>query len=265
MMMLSDQMTNAVKNDGLGGSFVYAVAGGGRDDDCGKCYQVQLLDAERAWRSDFPFLVVQVVNSGFDVMEGQLDIFMGGGGFGYFTACNADCRDHACQGGPCRQAMYDGDFQRWVNAEYNDPNLCYSGGIKWLDRKNRSDELYQLCRGLSGFAVDQKANTTTESCFRTNTGLFHQNFVSSRYTRVRCPLGLCRQTGLSRADDDMYPMPSTDRILDHSCLGDRSAGRYCLTTMQDCCKMSCSWSGKVQSKNGSCVYTCGRDGNILLS
>jgi hypothetical protein len=36
-------------------------------------------------------VVVQAVNSGFDVIPGQLDVFMGAGGFGWYDACNVDC------------------------------------------------------------------------------------------------------------------------------------------------------------------------------
>lgn len=267
MMMLSDEMIAAAAGDGLE-DMVYAVAGGSRDDECGKCYQVQLLDAEREWRDDFPLLVVQIVNSGFDVLHGQLDIFMGGGGFGYFTACNADCGLAYCQGGPCRESMYDGSFRQWVNAEYDDPNLCYSGGIKWLDQKNKT-ALERLCRGLSNFGNDAKANATTSSCLRSNLGLFHQNFVAIRYREVECPLGLYQTTGLHRYAPNVLPVASKDLELTEICQGDRAQGRFCITTMQDCCKMSCAWSGKIPSDAYDllypCVATCDRDGQILTN
>jgi len=262
LMMLSDPFLRAADSDGLGGAFVYAVAGGSSDSECGHCYQVQLLDAEREWRDDFPYLVVQVVNSGFDVMSGQMDLFMGGGGFGYFTACNADCGTAFCQGGPCSEAMYTGDFKEWVNAQYDDPNLCYSGGIKWLDKKNTT-ELVRLCERLSGGSC----NTTTQSCVRTNQQLFHQNFVSTKYTRVRCPRHLYEVTGLHRLDDNVYPLPSPSVALDRACTGDRAMGHFCITTMQDCCKMSCSWGGKIPSyaidPSWPCIFTCDRNGRVV--
>jgi hypothetical protein len=37
----------ASKYDKLDKNFLYAVAGSASDDECGKCYQVKLLDAER--------------------------------------------------------------------------------------------------------------------------------------------------------------------------------------------------------------------------
>ena len=90
--MLSDDMILAAKYDGNYNDFVYAVAGSATDSECGTCFQVQLLDAERQWRDDFPHVIVQVINSGFDVMQGQLDLFIGGGGFGYFTALTLGSR-----------------------------------------------------------------------------------------------------------------------------------------------------------------------------
>ena len=261
MMMLSDEMIRAARSDGLN-RFVYAVAGGSSDRECGACYQVQLLDAEREWRKDFPYLIVQIVNSGFDVLSGQLDIFMGAGGFGYFTACNQDCSTAYCQGGPCSKGMYEGNFKQWVNAQYNDPNLCYSGGIKWLDKKNTTD-LYRLCKGLS----NNKSNTTTNSCVRTNLQLFHQNFVSTRYERVQCPPNLYHMTGLHRLDDNTLPLPSLGLPLTKSCTGSRAQGHFCVTTMQDCCKMSCSWGGKIPSyaldPTWPCIATCHRNGSVI--
>ncbi len=47
----------AAAYDGLDADFVYAVAGSATDAQCGECYQVQLLDAERVWSHTFPQLV----------------------------------------------------------------------------------------------------------------------------------------------------------------------------------------------------------------
>jgi hypothetical protein len=267
MMMLSDDMIEGSKQDGLYPQMIYATAGGGGDGECGKCYQVQLLDGEREWKDDYPFLVLQIINSGFDVMSNQFDVFMGGGGFGYFTSCNSDCSRRYCQGGPCKEGMYDSTFDDWVQAEYNDPNLCYSGGVKWLHDMDIAS-LFETCHRLSNFQNDSsKSLPTTHSCYRTNEALLHQNFVSSRSTRVQCPSGLYQQTNLHRTDDSHYPYPSPFLELKNECHGDRTQGHYCITTMQDCCKPSCSWSQKVESYNldgeRPCVYTCDKNGNIL--
>lgn len=264
MTMLSPPMISASVADGNQETFVYATAGGSRDDQCGMCYQVQLLDAERKWRDDFPLLIVQVINSGYDVLENQLDIFMGAGGFGYFTACNSDCTQRSCQGGACRKGMYKGVFSDWIDAQYDDPNLCYSGGIKWLDEKS-PEELEDLCAQLNKGDVSKPfSQMTQQSCVQTNLQLFHQNFVASRSQRVQCPPGLVAVTKLQRPDDiDVPDLPRFDLPLTMQCRGDRSQGRFCVTTMQDCCKPSCAWSNKVPGlpvEGKECVASCDENG-----
>lgn len=240
MGLLSDPMIEAALSDGFTtDQLLYGVAGSSTDQECGKCYQIRLLDAEQEWRPDFPLLVVQVFNFGYDVYPFQFDVFMGGGGFGYFTACNSDCGERSCQGGNCHEAMYTTPFEDWVHAEFSDPNPCYSGGAKWLH-----GGAAEACRVLAG-----GSRATQDSCTRTNEQWLHQNFVSLKTTRVQCPPGLIRETGLRRADDAQsgLPFPRLDLQLDSSCVGDRSQGRYCMTTMQDCCKPSCSWLHKVDT------------------
>jgi hypothetical protein len=246
MMMLSNDMIMAAKRDRLDTSFMYAVAGASSDDECGACYQVKLLDAEREWSPSFKQLVVQVFNSGFDVMPYQLDLFMGAGGFGYFTACNRDCRQKYCEGGACKDYMYESNFNAWNQAQYPDQGphaLCYSGGIKWLDKKNGT-ELLKLCRNLTGGRKWHSDNITVDSCYRSNTNLYHQNFVSTDVRRVRCPESLTLLTGMRRVDDMSYPPASLQNTLPNRCRGDRTQGHYCITSMQDGCKPSCSWKGK---------------------
>lgn len=263
--MLTQDMQLAADFDGLSENFVYATAGSGTDQECGTCYQVQLLDAERVWRPDFPQLIVQVINSGYDVMPGQLDLFMGGGGFGYFTACNRDCFRNYCQGGRCSEGMYAGDFAAWTQAHFMDPTVCYSGGIKWLNESS-PEHLEQLCKALSGNETTYKDLVLQDSCVFTNKHLFHQNFVSTKYTRVRCPEGLYRLTGIRRQDDDEggLPNPSLANTLEKSCNGSREQGHYCVTTMQDCCVPSCAWGGKVSTTSGyDRVDRCSRDGLVI--
>jgi hypothetical protein len=260
--MLSLDMELAAKYDNLQ-EFVYATAGSGGDADCGTCFQVQLLDAERVWKPDFPQLIVQVTNSGFDVMAGQLDLFMGAGGFGYFNACSRDCSSNFCQGGPCAEGLYDGDFAAWTQAHYPDVNNCYSGGVKWLNEtSNKQMEI--LCKALSNGQQQYKDLVLFDSCVKTNRQLFHQNFLSTRYRRVQCPPGLVKLTGMQRQDDDAYPLPSTSHDLDQSCQGSREGGHYCVTTAQDCCCSSCSWGGKVATHEGwGRVDRCDRNGQII--
>jgi hypothetical protein len=68
--------------------------------------------------------------------------------------------------------------------------------------------------------------------------------VSLNAKRVACPTHLYKLTGLNRKDNINYPKINITNKFDIQCRGDRSQGRYCMTTMQDCCKPSCSWSNK---------------------
>ena len=254
MALLSNDMILASRWDGFFPDFVYGVAGSSSDDDCGKCYQVQLLDAERIWRDDFSFLLLQVINSGFDVMPYQFDVMMGAGGFGYFTACNSDCSSRYCQGGPCAKGMFSTSFDEWNNAAYDDPNTCYSGGIKWLENSTMAQE---TCHRL------HENVHVEDSCVRSNEEKYHQNFVEIRTERVQCPEGLYRLTGLQRNDDDHFPLPSRSLSLNQHCQGDRTQGHYCITTMQDCCKPSCAWRGKGNpSPTWDHVDYCDAQGNL---
>lgn len=197
-MMLSNDMRAAAARDGLNASFLYALAGCATDSECGTCYQVRLKKAEKVWKPNFPLLVVQCINSGFDVMPGQMDLYMGAGGFGYFTALNSDCKTRACNGGTCRDNMYDGNFAAWTDAEFPDPNKCYSGGVKQFDN---STLLRQKCRRLSGNSWQRKDQILYQSCVRSNTAYLHQNFAESQYERVQCPDSLVRVSGIQRSDD----------------------------------------------------------------
>lgn len=261
--MLTEDMQRAAKFDALDHQFVYALAGGGDDRECGKCYQVRLLDAERVWRNDFPQLVVQIINSGYDVMTGQIDLYVGGGGFGYFTSCNVDCTVRYCQGGRCAKGMFAGNFDSWSHAHYMDPNACYSGGVKWLNETS-SASLETMCKMLSANETALKDVMVYDSCVWTNRALFHQNFVSTKYTRVQCPEGLYRLTGIQRQDDDFQKSAASDNVLEQQCQGSRTNGRYCVTTMQDCCVPSCAWGGKVATVQGfDRVDRCFADGSIV--
>lgn len=262
MMMLSPDMILASIYDNNENNFIYATAGGSTDNDCGSCYQVKLLDAEREWTEQLSkkHLIIQVLNSGFDVQEGQYDIFMGAGGFGYFTACNSDCKTNYCSGGACKDNLYDGTFVQWTDAQYNDPNQCYSGGIKWLDQ-NKS--IVDLCNKPTNNGNQLKDKILVDSCVATNTQLYHQNFVSTNSIRVQCPEGLYKLTGIRRADDDNYPLANIDNQLPIQCSGTRSGGKYCVTTMMDGCKFSCSWNGKGNPDyNWPRADTCDKNGLI---
>jgi len=264
MMMFSSDMILASKYDGIDKYFWYAMGGSSNDDECGKCYQIKVYDAERVWSPSLSKkdLIVQIFNSGHDVMEKQFDLYMGAGGFGYFTSCNNDCRTQYCQGGPCQKSLYSTSFDKWNQAHYSDPNICYSGGIKWLN-ETAYEHISSLCMSLIESIDQYKDYVLYESCYYSNLFLYHQNFVNIDYMRVKCPDGITRLSGLKRKDDDYFPEPHLENKFTEKCQGSIERGHYCITTMQDCCKPSCSWSNKgYPDEQWSKMDTCDENGLI---
>lgn len=264
----------ASEMDGLSTEFWYATAGSNSDNDCGKCFHVRLERSERFNETDDSSItpkrdvVVQVINSGGDVGYRQFDLFVGAGGFGVYTACNVDCQSRYCNGGSCHDSLYDGTFDAWTNSEYDTgyDNQCYGGGVKWFPPFNKT-QLLHACERLvgqknhssSGSRFLFKDEQLFRSCYYSNLYGYHQNFGSYRATRVQCPRGLYMLTGLRRDDDATFLLPTLgteDAVLTETC-----QGATCITTMCDCCKPSCAWTGKGRpSKEWSAVRTCDKLG-----
>jgi hypothetical protein len=258
MLMFSTDMTLAAQYDHLDNDFLYAVCGGMSDLECGRCYQVQPYDAETQWNDTLKKrqLIVQVINSGFDVAPGHFDIFMGGGGFGFYTACNKDCRTNYCSGGACTKGMYEGDYNAWNPVSDN----CYGGGVSM---KLQTKTVTEACNHLVGNSnsTDYKDRALVQSCVDANLNLYHQNFLSTNSVAVHCPEGLVRLTGLKRADEDALPFPHPDNPLTTHCRG--SGTSFCMTTMQDCCLPSCSWMNKgTPDPVWGQVDACKEDGTL---
>lgn len=240
MLLFSTDMILASVHDGLQNDFYYGVAGGSTDKDCGSCYQIKPSGLEKQ-------LILQIFNFGYDVAPGQFDVFMAAGGFGYFTACNHDCHDRYCQGGPCAYPMYSGTFTDWTSPTGD----CYGGG---LSGDPDPDTLWKQCRALSNGDYGYKDQVLWQSCYYSHIFSMHQNYDHLLYMRVRCPDGLAMLTGLRRPDDGSMPVAHKDNHLTSSC--DR---RNCMTTTQDCCKPACSYSGKG-TRDWSRVDSCWGNG-----
>lgn len=249
LLMFSSDLLLAAERDGLGGDFFYGTAATRTDDDCGKCFQVNLVDRPHFNETYMNRqLVLQITNSGFDVVPGQFDIHMGAGGFGHYTACNQDCRSRFCQGGPCAVGMFNSVFDDWT------PNgNCYGGGLQMLSTDY--DKVWELC-GKFTRGSDYKDDVLQQTCWYANIMFFHQNFFSTDSSQVRCPEGLTKATGLKRTDDTNLPLPDVRNKHNIFC-----RNRNCITGYQDCCRMSCSYKNKGKPDALlSQVYTCDFNG-----
>lgn len=258
LMMYSTDMLLAARYDNLSDDFLYGVCGSSTEMDCGKCYQVQPLMPESSSTSVSKQLILQIVNSGFDVAPGHFDIYMGAGGFGFYTACNSDCKTNYCMGGACVEGMYDSDFKAWNPFSSN----CYGGGVRIVDAK-KEEEIVTKCHALSGHSAGFKDQVLWQSCIETNLKLYHQNFISANSVPVQCPEGLVRLTGLRRQNEDHLPLPHVENQFSIFCNGSQPDHNYCLTSMDDCCMPSCAWMNKGNvDKKWSKVDSCRKDGTI---
>ena len=260
MLMYSPDMLLATKHDGLDKEFLYAVVGADKDYDCGRCYQVAPIDPELTRDSSLGNhqLIVQVVNSGYDVLPGHFDIFMAAGGFGYYTSCNKDCITQFCAGGPCYQGMYDSTFEDWNPV----PN-CYAGGIRVGNLTVKDLDLFNVCDRITGKVSDYKSEVLWQSCFQSNRQFYHQNFISSDALPIRCPDSFVQLTGLRRSDEQDLPSAHIENHHSVHCRGSRIDHHYCITTMQDCCMPSCAWNSKgIPDPVWNRVDSCKEDGTI---
>jgi hypothetical protein len=262
MMMYSSDMLMAAKLDDLDDFFVYATCGANGDTDCGRCYQVEPLDAEVIWDPSLAKkqIIVQVVNSGFDVDIGHFDLYMAAGGFGWFTSCNSDCKTNYCGGGPCADSMYDSNFTAWnpSSKTLSVESLCYGGGVRLLN----STSLKQTCLDLVDNNISEYKNQVLyQSCFETNRRFYHQNFWSANSVPIQCPESLVKLTGLQRADEEGLPLAHINNTFTLHCRGSNASHSYCLTTMNDCCMSSCAWDNKgAPDSKWNRVDSCKKDG-----
>ena len=251
LLLFSSDLLLAAERDGLGEIFFYGTAATQSDNDCGKCFQVKIGNPQSE-SNDTYFsnrqLILQVTNSGFDVVPGQFDVHMGAGGLGYYTACNQDCRSRFCQGGPCAVGMFNSMFSDWTP----DGN-CYGGGLRMLSTDY--DKVWELCARLIR-GNDYKDDVLRQVCWYANIMFYHQNFFSTDSLQVQCPESLTKATGLKRTDEATLPTPHPMNTPTIFC-----RNKNCITGYHDCCKMSCSWKFKGSPDPVlSRVYTCDFNG-----
>lgn len=257
LLLYSTDTLLAARYDNLADSFLYGVCGGNTEQECGRCYQVEPTGGEVSLSTTPSVqLLLQVVSADFDVLPGRFRVLVGGGGFEIFTACNSDCQDRYCGGGPCVQGMYDGDFDTW-----NRGQGCHGSGESLLNKSY--SETLASCKRLGGGLSGYKEEALWQSCTESSIGYFQQRFLSTRSLPVKCPEGLVRLTGLRRTDEDNLPEPHPQNQFATSCQGSVELDYYCLTTIHDCCMPSCYWNNKgYPDRTWARVDTCRSDGTI---
>ena len=282
MAMFSPDMLYAASYESLESDFYFAIAGTSSDTNCGNCYQVKPSNPLQASPSNPKQFIIQAFNYGGDVAAGQFDVFMGGGGFGLYTVCNANCEKDFCSGGACLSdsyAMFQGSFNDWTNSttvQYQNVSRCLGGGVKANVGGNYSNTITEIktkCGKLVPFdpftvnyeTLSLKDQFVYQSCLKSNENTFHQNWLDTEYKRVQCPASLYKMTGMKPTDDSSQPLPdATTTTWDGTFAGDVQKGLFGITTMQDCCKPSCAWPYKGNADNNDypAIFSCNKNGFI---
>jgi hypothetical protein len=104
--------------------------------------------------------------------------------------------------------------------------------------------------------------TTQYSCVETNSAasFYHANW-SVKARQVECPAALTEVTGCKpNAGSNPMPDPTVQTASQAS-----SWNSYGTTTMEDCCKPSCSWPQNVSNTQSpwSAMYQCDSSGNPM--
>ena len=214
LMLLSPDMLMAAKADGNDWAR-YGVVGIGQTSDCGKCFQLQITGSDSGTMPSVTKYIVQAVNTGSDVSNGQFDILLGAGGLGLFDGCSSNCRsNNICGGGPCNAPMFSGDFSAWTP----DGN-CYGGGVR---DASGCDALVTTPQSSRNFAE----KTLVYGCRAAIEQHYHQNFRVS-FQPVKCPSSLVKVTGIRSKSEDGLESPHSMAKLQ---------GQGQATTTMDCCK-----------------------------
>lgn len=298
-MLFSDEMALAARDDTARYSwpasddspFEYAVVGHDTDteagsvDDAGKspccqCYQLipyepeQQVKDQQTGVATVPMpkpLIVQAFNTGATTKT--FDIFMGAGGLGAFNACSPDG-----SGIDSQYTSYSPDGQPnggGIKAvgEYGNGSACKNAQnlvtTETLSSEACQSMVEQSCQEIVS-EVPAITETTQRSCTQSNQvdSLYHMNWkVYAK--RVACPVALTEVTGCKLIEPDLAA-PDANVLTPEAAAADPSFKiGYSTTTMQDCCKPSCSWQEKVTGEfegghtaDGlyNSFYTCEKDG-----
>lgn len=307
-MLYGDEMNQAVIDDGYGGSFNYGIVGhdvdngsGGIDhgltDACCQCYQLVFdYPAEnQAWVNpnsstspesaiSIPMpLVVQSANTATN-NTGDMDIFMGAGGFGANNGCYVE--GGTCPGGPCMYSSFpttNGGMIKAAGDSFNtpSPNACKTSSTQWvteatLTSSGCATDTVNAC----GQIVSPNAQIgaeTVRSCIQSNgveandagqiPGDYHLNwYIWAK--RVECPAHLTEVTGCKLASQGLpQPDPTVTTAAQAKAaefLQVTSDGtQFNTTQMQDCCMPTCAWQNNVSGKTTggyNSFYSCDQNG-----
>jgi hypothetical protein len=307
-MLYSDEMNQAVIDDGYGGKFNYSIVGhdadngsGGIDngltDACCQCYQLVFdYPAEnQAWvdpnNSASPQsaiaipmpMVVQSANTATNG-KGDMDIFMGAGGFGANNGCYV--QGGMCPGGPCMYSAFpttNGGMIKAAGDSFDtpSPDACKTTSTQWvteatLTSSGCATDTVTACSQIESPNAQIGAETV-RSCIQSNgveandagqiPGDYHLNwYIWAK--RVECPAHLTEVTGCKLASQGLpQPDPSVATVAQAKAAGflqlASDGSKFNTTQMEDCCMPTCAWHDNVKGTTTGgydSLYSCDQNG-----
>jgi len=254
-------------------AFVYAVVGhdaeGGDGIDssnpgtgCCQCYQLIFTtpkDAVTSVSTPKP-MIVQAFNTGVDGSGKDFDIYMGSGGEGSNTS--------GCSGGQNKLYSAYPSIGQAFNGGIRPQNVSQCSGTSGLSGASIAGSACQSaiasdCQMITSTNMSVQS-TTQASCEETNEpqSLYHINW-NVLAKRVECPANLTQVTGC-KLNSQGLPAPDPTAVDSASAAGKNFISGYTTTTMQDCCRPTCAYSGtNVQGADNSFnrFYVCDASGN----
>lgn len=139
----------------------------------GLCYRVSVSSVEKD-------LLVQVVNQGADVPDGNFDLMVSDGGFGLFDSCSSE---------GTTLPMYGGPGSVW--------GLAHGGVLNRTECKNLPD--YPICGTTPIDKISEMCLWSFEVGLRLEA--VQTNPVITQMCNVACPAELYQATGVRRSDE----------------------------------------------------------------
>jgi hypothetical protein len=253
-MLFSPEMKQAAADDAKDNnwpadSFNYGVAtlNGAK---CCECYQIVYAAPQNGQISAPPprALIAQNFNQGG--AANAFDVFMGKGGEGAQTAgCSKMYSTYPSAGEPNAGGI-----------RATTTSGCTGTGSP-LSSQACVTAVTNQCEMIK--ASSSYVQTTSQtSCIEGNlaASLYHENW-NVKAQRVECPTHLTEVTGCRL---NAQGLPKPDPAIQTASQAS-SWSSFGTTTMQDCCKPSCSWPTNVSNTQGtwSAMYQCSMDGSPM--
>ncbi len=269
----------------------------GLTDACCQCYQLvfDYPSENQAWVNPndstspqsavtVPMpMVVQSANTGTNGI-GDMDIFMGAGGFGTFNGCYV--QGGACPGGPCMYSAFSTSNGGNVKAagdsfDTPSPDACKTSSTNWvteatLTSSGCATDTVTACSQIASPNAQIGAETV-RSCIQSNgveandagqiPGDYHLNWYIWA-ERVECPAHLTEVTGCKLASQGLpKPDPTVATAAQAKAAGflqfASDGSKFHTTQMEDCCMPTCAWNNNISGTTTGgydSFYSCDQNG-----